>query len=143
MWYVLFTFYDLYVRNCVEQISNKLNFTASFFAYAKFKNYQCSYFEKDNNEDIVNELKAIRKERENKEKEEEIQKIMIANTLTKEEYKEKCMRKDQFMSETDLFEIKKFNFMRNYNLTEEEITTDIVDKYNKLSRTQRLISNFK
>ena len=30
--------YDLYVRNCVEQIGNKLNFTASFFAYAKFKN---------------------------------------------------------------------------------------------------------
>ena len=125
--------YDLYVRNCVEQISNKLNFTASFFAYAKFKNYQCSYFEKDNNENIVNELKTIRKERENKEKEEEIQKIMIANTLTKEEYKEKCMRKDQFMSETDLFEIKKFNFMRNYNLTEEEMTTDIVDKYNNKS----------
>jgi hypothetical protein len=62
--------YDLYVRNCVEQIGNKLNFTASFFAYAKFKNYQYSFFEKDNNEDIINELKTIRKEREKKEKKE-------------------------------------------------------------------------
>ena len=125
--------YDLYVRNCVEQIGNKLNFTASFFAYAKFKNYQYSFFEKDNNEDIINELKTIRKEREKKEKEEEIEKIMTANVLTKEEYKEKCMRKDQFMSDTDLFEIKKFNFMRNYNITEDDITSEIVEKYNNRS----------
>jgi hypothetical protein len=125
--------YDLYVRNCIEQIANKLNFTASFFAYAKFKNYQYMYLEKDNNEDILNELKAIRKQREKKEKDEEIEKIMIANILSKEEYKEKCMRKDKFMSETDLFEIKKFNFMRNYNLSEDEMTSDIVDKYNNRS----------
>ena len=31
--------YDLYVRNSREIILDKLNFSASFFGYAKFKGY--------------------------------------------------------------------------------------------------------
>ena len=122
--------YDLYVRNCVENINNKLNFTAAFFAYAKFKNYQYVYFESDQNENLLEELKEIRKEREKLEKDKEVENLLLAKTLTKDEYKEKCMRKDKYMAESDVIEIKKYNFMKNYNLNEDQLTSDIVEKYN-------------
>jgi len=135
--------YDLYVRNCVEQINNKLNFTAAFFAYAKFKNYQHVFHETDDNENIIEELKQIKKAREQKEKDEDIENMMTAKILTKDEYKEKCMRKENFMNDSDLYEIKKYNFMKNYNISEEELTADIVEKYNdrKLMLTYNNLSS--
>ena len=68
---------------------------------------------------------------------------MIAKLLTKEEYKEKCMRKDNFMSDSDRYEIKKYNFMKNYNITEEELTADLIEKYNdrKLMLTYNNLSS--
>jgi|SaaInlStandDraft_6_1057023.scaffolds.fasta_scaffold04517_6 hypothetical protein len=135
--------YDLYVRNCTEQINNKLNFTASFFAYVKFKNYQYVFHETDNNENILEELKEIKKIREQKEKDADIENMMIAKVLTKEEYKDKCMRKENFMTESDRYEIKKFNFMKNYTITEEQLTTDLIEKYNdrKLMLTYNNLSS--
>ena len=122
--------YDLYVRNSTEIINNKLNFTACFFAYAKFKRYQIEFYENEDTEDLINELKQIKKDREEKEKQDEIENLLNAKTLTKEEYKEKCMRKDKFMSEEDVFEIKKYNLLKNYNLTQEELTSEVLEKYN-------------
>ena len=135
--------YDLYVRNCKEQIDNKLNFTASFFAYAKFKNYQLEFHETENNENISEELKEIKKAREQKEKDENIENIMVARILTQDEYKEKCMRKENFMNDSDRYEIKKYNFMRNYNISKEQITADLVEKYNdkKLMATYHNLSS--
>ena len=40
------------------------------------------------------------------------------------------MRKDKFMSEEDVFEIKKYNLLKNYNLTQEELTSEVLEKYN-------------
>ena len=102
--------YDLYVRNCVENINDKLNFTASFFAYAKYKNYQHEIYENEQTENLLDELKLIKKIREDKEKEKDVENMISAKVLSKEEYKEKSMRKDQFMSENDLYEIRKYNF---------------------------------
>lgn len=122
--------YDLYVRNSIEQISNKLNFTAEFFGYIKFKNYKYSFFESDDNDNIEAELKQIRKERVEKEKEEEVENILKAKLLTSEEYKEKCMRKNQFLKDEDFTEIKKYNFVKTYNLDEKNITEELIEKYN-------------
>ena len=60
--------YDLYVRNCVEQIGNKLNFTASFFAYAKFKNYQYSFLKKIIMKILLMNLKQLEKKEKRKKK---------------------------------------------------------------------------
>ena len=40
------------------------------------------------------------------------------------------MRKDRYMSEEDIFEIKKYNFLKNFNITQEELTNEILEKYN-------------
>ena len=122
--------YDLYIRNCIEKVNNKLNFTACFFGYTKFKNYQYSFFETDESDNLLKELKQIKKEREKKEKDDEVINMLKANVLTKEEYKEKCMRKDKYMKEEDLYEIRKYNFIKNYDLKEKEISEEIIRKYN-------------
>merc|ERR1712146_771104 len=80
--------YDLYVRNSIENIINKLNFTAAFFGYAKFKNYQYEFFQSEKNEDLVGELKNLRKTREQDEKNIEMDNILNAKNLDKEEYLE-------------------------------------------------------
>lgn len=121
--------YDLYVRNCIESIENKLNFTASFFGYTKYKKYQYEFFQCDDTEDYIKELKEIRKEREQKEKEELVENIFNAETLSKEQYKEKIMRKDRYLDDKSLYEIKRFNLMKNYNLDEEDVTEEIIDQY--------------
>ena len=122
--------YDLYVRNCMEAINNKLNFTASFFGYIKFKKYKHKFVTSDTNDNLINELKDIRKTREDNEKKYEIESIIESKTLSKEEYKDKCIRSDRYMNEKDLFEIKKYNLMKNYELKEEELTYELLEEYN-------------
>lgn len=135
--------YDLYVRNSIENIINKLNFTAAFFGYAKFKNYQYEFFQSEKNEDLVEELKNLRKTREQEEKNIEMENILNAKNLDKDEYLEKCMRKDNFMSESDYNEIKKYNFLNTYNLGASEITKELLEKYydKKLMLTYNNLSN--
>ena len=121
--------YDLYVRNCIENIENKLNFTSNFFGYIKHKKYQYEYFECNDTEDFIKELKEIRKEREIKEKEELVKSVHDAETISKEQYKEKLMRKDKFLDEKSLNEIKRYNLMKNYVLKDEEMSTELIDQY--------------
>ena len=47
------------------------------------------------------------------------------------------------MTESDRYEIKKFNFMKNYTITEEQLTTDLIEKYNdrKLMLTYNNLSS--
>ena len=47
------------------------------------------------------------------------------------------------MNESDRYEIKKYNFMRNYNISKEQITADLVEKYNdkKLMATYHNLSS--
>lgn len=135
--------YDLYVRNSIENIINKLNFTAAFFGYAKFKNYQYEFYQSEKNDDLVGELKNLRKTREEEEKNVELDNIFNAKNLDKDEYLEKCMRKDNFMSENDYNEIKKYNFLKTYNLEIEELTKELLEKYydKKLMLTYNNLSN--
>jgi len=121
--------YDLYIRNSMEVIENKLNFTANFFGYIKYKNYQYEFFECDDTEDIMKELKEIRKEREQEEKEKLIKDLLEAKTLTKDEYKEKIMRKDKFLDEKSLMEIKKYNLIKNYEISDIDLSEDVIDEF--------------
>lgn len=121
--------YDLYVRNSMEFLNDKFNLTASFFGYIKYKNYQYEYYESDINSQIEKELKNIRKERKEEEQKSLVDNILNAKLLTSEEYTEKCMRQDKFMTDNDLYEIKKYNLLKNYGLTEEQLTQDIISKY--------------
>lgn len=110
--------YDLYVRNSWEQIENKLNFPASFFGYAKFKEYQIEYLpstEEDTN--ILREMKEIRIEREDQELEEKINGIVSAEDLNKDEYNIKTKQRDEFITKEDRYAIQKYNLRNCYNIS--------------------------
>ena len=79
--------YDLFVRNCWESIENKLNFSASFYGYAKFKEYNLShYIYEDKCKEISDSMKEIKNIREGKEKEINIQGILDAPDISKEDF---------------------------------------------------------
>ena len=109
--------YDLYVRNSWEQIENKLNFPASFFGYAKFKEYQLEYLPPtDEDREILGEMKAIRTEREDHELEEKVNGIVSAEDLNREEYNIKMRQRDEFITKDDRYAIQKFNLRSCYNI---------------------------
>jgi hypothetical protein len=121
--------YDVYIRNSLELIENKLNFTSNFFGYIKYKNYQYEFFDHDDNDNIMKELKEIRKKREEEEKEKLINDLLKAKTLTKEEYKEKIMRKEKYLDENSIYEIKKYNLIKNYGIKDTDLTEEIIDEF--------------
>lgn len=110
--------YDLYVRNCIEIIENKNNFSASFFGYVKYKEYNIEYIKDLSNIDkeILNKIKDMRNTRKEHEKEKIIDGILNADNLTKEEYieKKKYKDKDEYISSKDYYDIQKYNFINCY-----------------------------
>lgn len=129
--------YDLYVRNCQEIIENKLNFTASFFGYAKFKEYKMSFLpETPEDREIAKELKEIKEEREEEEKDKLIEGIKNAPIIDSDTYKEKVKQRDEFITEEDKYAMHKHRMIKCYHLdkkTDEEINTilddEFIDKY--------------
>lgn len=129
--------YDLYVRNCQEIIENKLNFTASFFGYAKFKEYKMSFLpETPEDKEIANELKEIKEEREEEEKDKLIEGIKNAPIIDSDTYKEKIKQRDEFITEEDKYAMHKHRMIKCYHLdkkTDEEINgildEEFIDKY--------------
>ena len=53
--------YDLYVRNVIEIINDRINFTASLFGYLKYKKYKFEYLDVAQDKDCSKELKEISK----------------------------------------------------------------------------------
>ena len=129
--------YDLYIRNCQEIIENKLNFTASFFGYAKFKEYKMSFLpETPEDKEISKELKEIKEEREEEEKDKLIEGIKNAPIIDSDTYKEKVKQRDEFITEEDKYAMHKHRIIKCYHLdkkTDEEINTilddEFIDKY--------------
>jgi len=124
--------YDLFVRNSWENIENKLNFSASFYGYAKFKEYKLDFFrfeEKDS--DLIASMKDIRQSRETLEKEVSIQGILDAPDISKEEFVSLLKQKDEYLEDKDIQTINRYRFKNCYKLDEStDITYDIVEEFN-------------
>lgn len=127
--------YDLYVRNCWEQIENKLNFAAVFFGYVKYKNYQLEYVNSnvgDNN--IINDIRELKMERQQNEKVEEVTSIYNAKELSDEEYKQ--IRKMDVLPE-EINAIKKYNIRKCYELPKIEndlLTKELIAEYMDINK---------
>jgi len=121
--------YDLYVRNSWELIENKLNFSASFFGYAKFKEYKLVYLESNPDDNsILNEMKEIRNERNQIEIEEKVDGIFNAIDLTTEEFNIKIKQRDEYITKEDIYCIYRYNLRKCYNLT-TDITKDFITEF--------------
>ena len=121
--------YDLYVRNSWELIENKLNFPASFFGYAKFKEYKLNYLESNpDDKDILGEMKEIREERTQLETTEKIDGILNAPDLTTEEFNIKIKQRDEYITKEDIYAIYRYNLKKCYDIT-DNITKEFIEEY--------------
>jgi hypothetical protein len=123
--------YELYVRNTQEMLQDRLNFGASLFGYLRTKGYIVSKlnYGKEVNPTIMQEIKNIHTIRKTTEKQEMVQHIVNARDITHEEYEQKKKFKDEVMTEEDLYELKRYNFKRVYQITSERMDEQIVDTY--------------
>lgn len=122
--------YDLYVKNCLEIIENRLNFPACFFGYAKYKEYKLEYLAVDENDNDIDRLiKDIRKEREEEDRNKLIEGIANAEDITQEQYLEKIKLRDEFLEQKDIYEIKRYNFRNCYNIQPPEDIRDLIATY--------------
>jgi hypothetical protein len=125
--------YDLFVRNSWETIENKLNFSASFYGYAKFKEYQIShYIYEEKNPELVDSMKEIRQSRENVEKETSIQGILESPDITKDDFVNLLKQKDEYLEDKDIQAINRYRFRSCYKLNQEtvELDHDLIEEFN-------------
>lgn len=123
--------YELYVRNTQEMLQDRLNFGASLFGYLRTKGYMISKlnYTKELNPTIMQEIKNIHTIRKTTEKQELVQHIVNARDITVDEYDNKKKFKDEVMTEQDIYELKRYNFKRIYQITSERMDETIVDTY--------------
>jgi hypothetical protein len=124
--------YDLFVRNSWENIENKLNFSASFYGYAKFKEYKLDFLKFEEKDlELVASMKEIKQSRETQEKEASVQGILDAPDITKEEFIGLLKQKDEFLEDKDVQAINRYRFRNCYKLDETcELTHEIVEEFN-------------
>lgn len=124
--------YDLFVRNSWENIENRLNFSAVFYGYAKYKEYKFDFFKyEDKDIDIVMSMKGIKQNRESLEKEISVQGIMDAPDITKDEFVNLIKQKDEFLDEKDIQAINRYRFRNCYKLDKTiELTHDLIEEFN-------------
>jgi hypothetical protein len=124
--------YNLFINNTLETLENKHNFAACLFGYIKFKEYNIK-FEKlddtDNNQEILQEMKFLRKEREISEKEINTNGILHAKNITKEEYLQKIKQRNDYLSDDDIFEIYRYNIKSCYGITNEHLSENFINEY--------------
>ena len=123
--------YDLFVRNCWETIENKLNFSASFYGYVKFKGYKLSHYIYDEkNKEIAEDMKDIKKIREGNEKETNIQGVLQAPDISKDDFITLLKQKDEYLEEKDIQAIQRYRFKNCFKIDQEELNYDLVEEYN-------------
>lgn len=125
--------YDLFVNNCHDILENKQNFSACFFGYIKFKEYNIIFERIDNNDDnqtLLNELKQLRKDREENEKMTNVEGIFHAKDITKEEYLQKIKQRNDYLTDDDMYQIYRYNIKNCYGVLSDELTEDFIHEYN-------------
>jgi hypothetical protein len=129
--------YDLFVNNTLETLENKQNFSACLFGYIKCKEYNIIFEKMDETEEnssIFEQMKSLRKEREENEKEIIVNGILHAKDITKEEYIQKIKQRNDYLSEDDIYQIYRYNIKSCYGITNEHLNEDFINEYNDSSK---------
>jgi hypothetical protein len=122
--------YDMYVRNAWETIENKLNFSACFYGYIKYKKYKTScLIHQEKSDNIKMTLKEIKTTREVKEKDLMIEGIINAQDISKDDFLIKIKQRDEYLEDKDKYEIKRYNFKACYDLEIENMTKEIIENF--------------
>lgn len=123
--------YDLYVRNCWEQVENRLNFSASLFGYIKAKGYAVvvgSHTAEDAG--ILKEFTDIKEDRVDREHDQEVSGILAAPDLSRDEYLEKSRLAEvsDNLSDADRHSLQRYNLRKCYEV-EGEVSREFIEEY--------------
>jgi len=129
--------YDLYVRNVWEMIENKLNFSASFYGYAKHKGYKMEFQKEDVDKALVNEMKSIKDKRVEEQKMKNNTGIIEAKDITREEYNQLIKMRSEYLTEQNVHEIHRYNLKKCYAVDAANITEEFVEIYNDQSKMKQ------
>lgn len=121
--------YDLLIKNNVERVKNINNFGSTFFGYVKFKKYKLKYFECDNDKSILSELKSLRENRKEEERNKEVNGIFSCKTPSEEEIKELRKIQPQYLTDEQINQLKRYKFVKVYDIPDDKVTSDIIDEY--------------
>ena len=125
--------YRLFVHNALESILNDLNFGASFFGYIKTKGYKIDFFKYDiENKDfrVKAAMKSIGDQRKSGETELEVQAILDAPDISKDEFHDLVKCRDEFLEENDVQKINRYKLRDCYGVYDFELTYDFVEEFN-------------
>ena len=127
--------YRLFIHNGLEAIHNYLNFAASFYGYAKEKEYKIDFFEysvSDRNASLRSAMKDISKERTTGETEVSVQGILDAPDISKDDFVDLLKQRDEFLSDDDIQKINRYKFRNCYGLLADDtdLTFDLVEELN-------------
>ena len=103
--------YDLYVRNCLEMVSDRTNFGASLFGYIKYKGYKLE-FSKFKGESLIPQMKENSSKRKEEETKVDLEKIMKAKLMSEEDYMHKKNYQADKLTDSEIYQIKKYNLQK-------------------------------
>jgi hypothetical protein len=129
--------YDLFVNNTLETLENKQNFSACLFGYIKCKEYNITFEkmeETEENSSIAEQMKSLRKEREENEKEIITNGILHAQDITKDEYIQKIKQRDDYLSDDDVYQIYRYNIKSCYGITNEHLNDNFINEFYDINK---------
>lgn len=124
--------YNLFVNNTLETLENKQNFSACLFGYFKCKEYNITFEKMEENEEntsIIQQMKSLRKDREQNEKEIITNGILHAPDIGKDEYIQKIKQRDDYLSNDDIYQIYRYNIKSCYGISNEHLKDDFINEY--------------
>jgi hypothetical protein len=108
--------YELYVRNCIELIENKNNFSWSVFGYMKNKEYKLEYLKVENAIEYAKLLREKKKERVEKEKEDYFDRIVDVPDITENEYYELKRKREELLTSEEVIKMKRYKFKKCFDI---------------------------
>jgi len=108
--------YELYVRNCIESIENKNNFSWSVFGYMKNKEYKLEYLKIENAIEYAKLLREKKKERVEKEKEDYFDRIVDVPDITENEYYELKRKREELLTSEEVIKMKRYKFKKCFDI---------------------------
>ena len=125
--------YELYVRNSMETIENKNNFCWSVFSYLKNKQYQLNYLKVDDALEYAKLLKEKKKQRTEQEKEDYLERIIITQDITENEYFDLKRKREELRTEEERLKMKRFQFKNCFDIDKfsdnKEKTKELFERY--------------
>ena len=123
--------YELAINNIKERLENNVNFSYQLIANLKQKKYNIYFYgiENECRNEIKENLKNVSEKRKSNEKKIELEGIINAPFINFDEYYKLINSNNENLSKDDVYKIKKYKCRKIYEIPEEDMNEDFINKY--------------